>query len=178
MFSTSNFKTKTTFIERKNESLENAWAVALDIGYSAVKGYSSNSVYSFPSYARKLTGQLLGFADVSANDILYKNNATGETWIVGASAQEMITTDETGDSLAELYGRNRYFSELFKVIAEVGMGLGMMTNTFGSPNGKPLMLQTGLPPAYLKSDSSLLKESLGGEHNFSVKVGTIILYME
>lgn len=171
MFSTSNFKTKTTFIERKNESVEDIWAVALDIGYSAVKGYSSNAVYSFPSYARKLTGQLLGFADVSANDILYKDNATGETWIVGSSAQEMITTDETGDSLAELYGRNRYFSELFKVIAEVGMGLGMMTNTFGSPNGKSLMLQTGLPPAYLKSDSSLLKESLGGEHNFSVKVG-------
>ncbi len=171
MINTHNFKTKTIFTERKNESVDGIWTVALDIGYSAVKGFSNNMIYSFPSYCRKMTNQMLSFGETNKTDIMYKDNETGEQWVVGAAAQEMITSDETRDSIAELYGRNRYFSDIFKVISRVGMGIGMLTNQYDSPNGKKLVLQTGLPPAYLKSDTPLLKEALAGHHNFSIKIG-------
>lgn len=164
-----NFKTKTIFTERKNESVDGIWTIALDIGYSAVKGFSNNMIYSFPSYCRKITNQMLTFGDSNKSDILYKDNETGEMWAVGAMAQDMITSDETRDSIAELYGRNRYFSEIFNVISRVGMGLGMLENQYDSPNGKKLVLQTGLPPAYMKSDTPLIKEALSGHHDFSIK---------
>ena len=171
MINTHNFKTKTIFTERKNESVDGIWTVALDIGYSAVKGFSNNMIYSFPSYCRKMTNQMLSFGDTNKTDIMYKDNETGEQWIVGAAAQEMITSDETRDSIAELYGRNRYFSDIFKVISRVGMGIGMLTNQYDTPNGKKLVVQTGLPPAYLKTDTPYLKEALAGHHNFSIKIG-------
>lgn len=171
MINTQSFKTKTLFYQKKNESVGNTWVVALDIGYSAVKVISNNANVCFPSYARKIDSPLLNLGDSNGTDIQYRDNSTGELWSVGAAAQEMISSDETRDSIAELYGRNRYFSDIFKVISEVGMGVGMLNNGYGSPNGKNLIVQTGLPPAYLKSDSSLLKESLAGEHNFSIKIG-------
>ena len=171
MVHTQNFKTKTIFTERKNESVDGIWTVALDIGYSAVKGFSNNMIYSFPSYCRKMTNQMLSFGETNKTDIMYKDNTTGEQWVVGAAAQDMITSDEARDSIAELYGRNRYFSDMFKVISRVGMGIGMLTNQFDSPNGKKLVVQTGLPPAYMKTDTQLLKEALAGHHDFSIRIG-------
>lgn len=171
MINTANFKTKTIFLERKNASVNNIWGIALDIGYSAVKGFSPNSVYCFPSYAKKINSDSIAFGSPSQSDILYRDSVTGEEWAVGAFAQDMIVSDDSNDSIAGLYGRNRYFSPMFKVIARVGLAIGMMTNSFGSPEGKNLVLQTGLPPAYMKSDSPLLKEALSGDHNFEVKVG-------
>ena len=171
MIETSNFKTKTIMLKRKNEMVDDAWGVALDIGYSSVKGFSPNSIYCFPSYARKITNDSVAFGAPNYNDIQYRDSATGEVWAVGATAQDMITSDDSNDSIAGLYGRNRYFSPMFKVIARVGLALGMTANDFGSPEGKNLVLQTGLPPAYLKSDTDLLKEALSGMHDFEVKIG-------
>lgn len=172
MINTSNFKTKTLNLERNNVSAKSAWGIALDIGYSAVKGFSPNAVYSFPSYARKITTEMLSLGQPNAKDIQYKDEVTGETWSVGLAAQNMITSDDAQDSIQELYGRNRYFSPMFIVIARVGLALGMISNTFGSPDGKNIVVQTGLPPAYLKSDTELIKEALSGSHDFSIKLGT------
>lgn len=171
MIKTSNFKTKTLNLERSNVSANSAWGIALDIGYSAVKGFSPNAVYCFPSYARKITTEMLSLAQPSPNDIQYRDEYTGETWLVGVAAQNMITSDDSQDSVQELYGRNRYFSPMFNVIARVGLALGMMSNSYGSPNGKNIVVQTGLPPAYLKSDTDLIKEALSGAHDFSIKLG-------
>ena len=171
MISTSNFKTKTCFIERDNVGVDGFWTIALDIGYSAVKGFSNNKVYSFPSFARKLTSQMLGLGDSNASDIRYRDNITGEIWCVGAMAEEMINSDDSKESLSELYGRNRYFSQVFKVISEVGLGIGLMANKYASPENKKLKIQTGLPPAYMKTDVDILIESLSGEHDFSIKIG-------
>ncbi len=172
MINTSNFKTKTVSLERKNVMVEDTWGIALDIGYSAVKGISPNSVYSFPSYAKKVVNDSITFGTPAATDIQYKDSVTGEMWAVGGFAQDMIVTDDSNDSIAGLYGRNRYFSPMFKVITRVGLALGMIANDYGNPAGKNLVLQTGLPPAYLKSDTELLKEAISGEHKFEIKVGT------
>jgi plasmid segregation protein ParM len=172
MINTHDFKTKTIIMPRHNESVGDIWSIALDIGYSAVKGFSNNMIYCFPSYARKLTGSQIAGGKESENDIQYKDNVTGEIWRVGEAAISMITSDETGDSNESLYGRNRYYDDMFLVIARVGLGLGMMTNDFGSPSNKNLVVQTGLPPKYRKSDSAMLKDVLARDHNFSIKRGS------
>lgn len=170
MANTSNYKTKTTIISRKNVSVESIWGLALDIGYSSVKGMSPNSVYRFPSYARKAK-QLLSMAECEESDIYYKDSESGQIWAVGEKAQSMITLEDTADSSSSLYGRNRYFESSFLVIARTGIGLGLIANEFGSPAGKPLVVQTGLPPKYIKNDSELLKEALEGHHSFEIKIG-------
>lgn len=170
MFSTANFKTKTVFIPRRNCSVKEFWGVALDVGYSAVKGFSNNMVYCFPSYARKLSSPLLNIGEDNPKDIQYRGE-DGTIWSVGESAQNMISSSETKDSNQSLYGRNRYYSDMFKVIARVGLAMGMLENQYNSPVGKTLTVQTGLPPAYLKSDTAMIQDVLSGTHNFSIKIG-------
>lgn len=166
---TKDFETKTTFIERNHAEAEGFWPVALDIGYSGVKGISPNSVFSFPSFARKFTGEMLKAGEPDKKDIQYRAN--GEVWNVGYTAQANLASGDTNDGIASLFGRNRYFSQMFLVLARTGLALGMMKNGHGNPNGKRLVLQTGLPPAYLKQDAPLLKEALSGDHDFEVRVG-------
>ncbi len=171
MVNTMDFKTKTDFINRKNVSFSKQWGIALDIGYSGVKGFSPNKVFRFPSYARKIEGELLGMGNANESDILYRDPETKEVWAVGEHAQAMITSDDSHDSNAALYGRNRYFAPMFLVIARTGLAVGMTKNSFGSPEGKKLVVQTGLPPAYIKTDAPLLREVLAGTHKFDLKVG-------
>ncbi len=172
MINTSDFRTQTITLERTNPKVENYWPIALDIGYSAVKGMSPNSVYCFPSYAKRVPSESIFVGAPSHNDIQYRDLETNEVWAVGAFAQDMIVSDDTNDSLAGLFGRNRYFSPIFKVISRVGLALGMFSNAFGNPQKDNLVIQTGLPPKYLKSDEDLLKEALAGEHTFEIKVGS------
>jgi plasmid segregation protein ParM len=84
----------------------------------------------------------------------------------------MIKQDESKDSITALYGRNRYYTPMFKVISRVGLALGMRANSYGSPNGKSLVVQTGLPPAYMKSDSDFIRDVLSGEHKFAIKIAS------
>lgn len=170
MSGTSDFRTKTMMVERKNLQAVNTWGIALDIGYSAVKGFAPNRIYCFPSYAKPVTNSFINLGESSESDIHYRDSNKKE-WIVGAMAQNMITADDSNDSVGALYGRNRYFSPMFLVVARVGIAMGMLKNEFGDPYGKNLMLQTGLPPAYLKSDTALLKEALAGTHEFDIKIG-------
>lgn len=170
MIDTISYKTKTIMTPKNNIGVDGIWTIALDIGYSAVKGFSNNSIYCFPSYARKIQGPLLNVGEDNTKDIQYKDN-TGALWCVGEAAQSMISSDDTKDSNQSLYGRNRYYSDMFKVIIRVGIALGMMDNQYGSPSGKNLIVQTGLPPAYLKSDTYMLQEVLSGTHEFSIKIG-------
>lgn len=169
---TEDFKTKTINKKRPNIGGVTQWGIALDIGYSAVKGFCKNQVFSFPSYAKKLDSEIIPIGDVINTDIQYRDCESGELWAVGESAQNMIAINDSEDSELTLYGRNRYFSPLFKVIARVGMGLGLQTNEFGSPNDLETVIQTGLPPRYIKMDADLLREVLAGRHVFDIKVST------
>lgn len=172
IMNTIDFKTKTTFLERCNASVRGYWTVALDIGYSAIKGISPNRVYSFPSFARKIeNGEIMSsFGVASDTDIQYRDE-TGAVWDVGALAIDMTKKDDTRENSQSLYGRNRYFSPMFKVIARVGIALGLIPNEFGTPKDRKLVIQTGLPPAYLKSDSQYIREVLSGTHKFEIKLG-------
>lgn len=169
---TNDFKTKTIFLSRGNSSARGYWPIALDIGYSAIKGMSPNKVYAFPSFARKIeNGEVMSnFGVASETDIQYRDE-NGCVWDVGALAIDMTKKDDTRENSQSLYGRNRYFSPMFKVIARVGIAIGILPNEQGTPKERKIILQTGLPPAYLKSDSQYIKEVLTGVHEFEIKLG-------
>lgn len=168
---TKDFATRTMFLDRRNPSVKGYWTVALDIGYSAVKGFSPNRVWCFPSYAREFHGKNLEIAEPGPNDIQYRDEK-GVVWNVGYSAQNSLAGNDTNDSLSSLFGRDRYAFPMFLVIARVGIAAGLVTNQYGDPNGKQLYLQTGLPPAYIKMDAPYLKKALVGRHVFDVKIGS------
>ena len=167
---TKDFQTMTVNISRKNPFPKNIWGIALDIGYSAVKGFSPNRVYSFPSYAKKMTGTFTGIGELDPKSLYYKDEKD-QVWLVGSTAQKDLSTQDTNDSVLSLYGRNRYFSSMFLVLARTGLALGMIENEYGDPNGKELYIQTGLPPAFAKADAPLLRQVLGTTHVFEVKRG-------
>lgn len=168
---TQEFRTKSVFNEVKNPEPKSVWPVAIDVGYSSVKGYSPNSTFIFPSYARNLgkNPELLS-KELGEETLIYRDGDSGEQWLVGADAQRGIDNMDTNDSQLELYGRDRYYSPMFKVLMRTAIALGMLSNEKGSYNGdKPLYIQTGLPPAYLDDDSETFKDTIEGRHVFAVK---------
>ena len=168
MIRTQDFKTKSLFYNRKNDTVSHFNQVALDIGYSSVKGFSPLSVFCFPSFVKKVgAGGLLAIKSASPDDILYKDLETNEVWMVGSLATDSITPNESNYSTAELFGRNRYASPHFYIPARVGLAFGL--KNYNPEN--PVHLQTGLPPKYL-GDTELLKEALAGEYHFAVKRGS------
>ena len=170
MKDTSNFRTKTDFKPRENGKIDGTWPVALDIGYSAVKLFSPNIVSRFPSYAKRIDEGFNFVGNIPWYSILYRNDDAGEKWIVGQMAQDLMSSADTSDSEQSLYGRDRYGHAMFKVVAETGLGIGLMENEFGGPKNDKIVIQTGLPEKYMRDEYDL-RDVLSGHHNFSLKVG-------
>ena len=166
---TLDFKPKTIMEARKFPSKEKTWVIGLDIGYSAVKGFCPNKLFSFPSYARQIPENRERMKAYGDTDICYRDR--NGLWSVGSLAYEEVVCSEVADSEEELYGRNRYYSPMFMVLARTGIALGMISNLFGSPNGKKVVIQTGLPPKYRLADTPILKEVLAGKHSFDIRIG-------
>lgn len=172
---TASFKTKSEIIEKKlpringNNQYRGKTIIALDGGYSAVKGASPERVFIFPSYAKKAPEGFEVIGKVRPTDILYRDNDTQEVWLVGQAAESMMDqTDLESTTDASLYTRYRYDSQVFKVIMATGLALGL----WGTPEGNEIILQTGLPSAYKTSDEGRLKKALAGNYNIAIKVGS------
>lgn len=168
---TKRFRTKTEFIPKDNLKVDGIWEVGIDIGYSAVKFISPNMVGSFPSYARRVSDDFQYVSEPPESSILYRNDDTGELWLVGEMAQNTMATGDTSDSEASLYGRGRYSSAMFDVISKTGLGISRMSNEIRAFNeNDKMVIQTGLPERYM-DDEDELKEALAKDYNFSLKVG-------
>ncbi len=168
---TKEFRTRTVFEKTPASGRDDKWIIGLDVGYSAVKGMSANSLYCFPSYAKKIPEDRISLKAPEPTDIKYRDKE-GKTWVVGNLAYNEATDSDVMDSEEEMYGKHWIYSEKYKVIASVGLALGLETNSFGSPTGKDIVIQTGFPPQYLKSMSSDLKEVISGDYDFEVQFGT------
>ncbi len=173
MTDTKEFRTKTLNIPRTNLHKDGFWEIAVDIGYSGTKLFSPNKVACFPSFATKVIGRRLEVnqEDDKGECILYRNES-GEIWIVGKFAQDMSSVRNPNSNSMSIYGRNRYFSPMFKVILETSLALACEPNKFGAPEpNSRYIVQTGLPNSFLRSDSMDMKEVFSGRHRFAVKRG-------
>lgn len=175
MINTKAFKTRSEIIEKKlpringNNQYKGKTIVALDIGYSGVKGASPNRVFTFPSYVKKTPKDLDVVGKVRPSDIQLRNDKTGECWLVGQAAETMMDqVDIESTTDASLYTRYRYDSEVFKVLAMTGMALGL----WGTGSGNDIYLQTGLPATYKDRDEGKIVSALCGDYAVSIKVGS------
>ena len=109
---TNEFKTRQEF-QNMDAPKGEKFVIGLDIGYSAVKCFYEKGYFCFPSYVRKLDSDLFIYGE---KDILYRDLETGEQYIVGRTAMEMISTNETNITESEMYSRNRYRSKNFKIL--------------------------------------------------------------
>ena len=168
-FDTKKFKTRTLFLDRGNGSVDGVFLTAIDVGSSGVKVFSQNFVGVFPSFAKRLDGELVGTP--ASENIIYKDLATGEKWLVGEAAQNDVSQDDTTISEKVISNRERYDDPMFLVLVRTGLGLGFGKAEYGEPAGKPVYVQTGLPPKYMKSDTRKLVSAIAGHHRFTLQVG-------
>ena len=165
----TDFKTLTAIYDRPAPAKDNEWVLGLDIGYSGIKGFCSNRISCFPSYAHKIPDNQVILREPSPNDIRSRDESG--TWVVGELAYEEVHTSDVMDSESELFGRHRSYSSLFRVISRVGLALGYSANQYGSPQGKQFIVQAGLPPKYLNDDAQDVREAISGHHNFQLQIG-------
>ena len=166
---TRKFKTRTEIINRGNGSIKGVHLVAVDYGYSSVKVFSQNVIAVYPSFAVRFNGEIIG--NPSPDFISYRDLDTGEMWLVGEAAQNDISQGDATFSEESVFGRDRYDDPMFRVLVRTGLGIGCMKNDISDPAGKPLYVQTGLPPMYMKNDAPLLTDAIAGRHRFALKIG-------
>lgn len=166
---TIDFKTKTEILAMANPTKEGYWVIGYDIGYSGVKFMSPNKVGVFPFYARRIPENQITLREARETDIYYRDE--DGTWVVGELAYEDVVSSDVVESENELFGRNRFSSPMYKVLSRTGLGISLMANEFGNPKDKKIVVQTGLPPKYEKTDTKPLKQSLAGRHVFQVRIG-------
>lgn len=165
-----NYRTQTEFIACNNvvKTVEK-WPVALDIGYSAVKGMTPNSRFRFPSFARQVDSDQEFIKGLRTDNFIMYKNEEGELWKVGEAAYQSLSANDTQDDSSTLYAKDRYFSPMFKVIVETAIAFASLKD--GQSVKLPIVIQTGLPPQYLRDDSKHLKAVFSGKHHFWLKQG-------
>ncbi len=143
--------------------------VALDIGYSAVKGISAQRAFRFPSYAKRLAnGEAEIIGKLKPTDLILKDNKTGELWLVGDIAQQQMTREDVDSTTdKDMYQRFRYETPVFKIVAAASMALALL----GADLNDEIFLETGLPSQYKNADTPKLIKALSGEYDVSLKAG-------
>lgn len=179
---TKMFKTKSEIIERKmpkilgNNQYKGKTIIGLDVGYSGVKIASPVRVATIPSYAKKVTGNLEVVGKLDTTDIQYRDNKTGEVWLVGRAAESLMNNKDISSATdGSFYTRYRYSSEIFKVLTNTGICLGL----WGTGSGNEIFLETGLPATYKEpkpdgspsDDEVAFRKSLVGDYDISIRLG-------
>ena len=162
---TNQFRTKQEFKKNADIPKGKKFVIGLDIGYSAVKCFYEKGYFCFPSYVRKLDSDLFIYGE---QDILYRDMETGNQYIIGRTAQEMISTSETNVTESELLSRNRYRSKSFKILCNIAMAFALDCKN----DEREIVVQTGLPSAYEKADTPAIKKALLKPAHFQLKIGT------
>ena len=54
MVHTNDFRTRSVISDTVNTAVPNTWPIAIDVGYSSVKGFSPNKIFAIPSYAKNM----------------------------------------------------------------------------------------------------------------------------
>ncbi len=161
---TRNFRTRQEFKNMTNPKGKD-YIIGLDVGYSSTKVFYENGYFCFPSYAKRLPNGMMELPD--EKDILYKDEETGNIYMVGYVAQDMIESTDTNDTEGELFSRKRYNNKKFKIICDVALAIA----TKNKQDDRKIVIQTGLPTSYVEGDSPAIKNTLSKKSSFSLKIG-------
>lgn len=159
------FRTRQEFISPMTNPKGKDYILGIDIGYSGTKVFHENGCFCFPSYAKKIESDTL--MDSDKDDILYRDDRTGDIYIVGRNAQKLVEAADTNDTDGELYSRKRYSDTRFRIVCDVAVALAVMHKK----DRRQIVIQTGLPTSYLKADAHALQQVFARERSFSLKVG-------
>lgn len=167
MIDTKTVRTKQEIIAKRNLSLPKKWVLGIDAGFSSLKGFAPNKYFCFPSFAHKLDTEL---QFPNERDIFYRDESG--TYLVGASAQNQIGSDDTNETETELYARNRYSNKKFKIVIATGMAIGISENVYSKKNDEQeIVIQTGLPTAYIAKDKKSIIKAFSDHYVFELKIG-------
>jgi len=161
---TKKFRTRQEFRLKQNPKGTD-YIIALDAGYSGMKVFYENGYFCFPSFAKKLDGDIIGGA--GPDDILYRDSQTGEMYMVGRTAQDMLSAEDTNDTDGEMFARKRYSSRRFRILCQTAIALALHRKR----DNRGIVIQTGLPSSYLRGDTNALKKALQAAADFSLRVG-------
>lgn len=151
--------------------IEDFCPCGIDIGYSAIKVKSPHMEATFPSICMKVQDDepfMYG-----KTDIRYKDER-GNLWFIGSLAKKQISSDDAFAKTNNLLSRSRLQSEEFLVQIRVAMFFCLcktLTDDGYDMDKRPIKVQTGLPPQFLKKDKQPLCDRFIGKHNFSIRVG-------
>ena len=160
------FNTAQEIIACKNPMVSH-WVIAVDIGFSGVKGMSPNKRFCFPSYVKQIESNLMS---VDEEDIYYRDEEG--LYMIGTKAQDLVRADDTNDTDSS-FDRNRYFTKEFVILARTAVAIGLMNNEERGNQGqlRPFV-QTGLPAAYLKADAPKIKAAFSQPGTYEIKIGS------
>ncbi len=151
--------------------IEDFCPCGIDIGYSAIKVKSPHTETLIPSICIKVQDDEPYV--YNKTDIRYKDEH-GNLWFIGALAKKMISSDDAFAKSNNLLSRSRLQTEEFLVQIRVAMFFSMCQSLQEDGyvlDSRPLKIQTGLPPQFLKRDKKPLCDRFVGKHKFSVRVG-------
>lgn len=160
-----NFRTRHEFNKRNTPKGTRDFIIGLDAGYSGMKVYHENGYFCFPSFVKKLTNDTINLPD--EKDIVYRDKATGDQYMVGYTAQEMLGSTDTNDTDGEMFSRKRYGKKGFHILCNTAIALAHMNKA----DPRNIFVQTGLPSSYVKGDREALKKALSTPSDFSLKIG-------
>lgn len=163
------YATKSEIVAKANKSVQDFWPVAVDFGFSGVKGFSPNKVFCFPNIAVHKP-DYSPLVEPSDTEILLKDE--DGVWVIGERANEILTKANVLEYEAEMYERNRYDAPSFKKIVAAALGLAISVNSIRKYKGETIAVQTGLPPEYRTPlDDEAIKEAISGDYRFEMKIG-------
>ncbi len=147
--------------------LTNKWVIGIDVGFSSVKAMSPNKRYCFPSFVKKIDGNLMSMND---DDIYYRDK--DGVYLVGTKAQDLVRTDDTNDTNSS-FDRNRYYTKDFIILIRTAIAIGLMdTEERRYDKQYRPFIQTGLPAAYLKEDAPKIRSSFLQPGSYELKLGS------
>lgn len=163
---TRSYATRSEWVRRDNPKKDGKHIIGLDMGYSAAKGFYEGGYFCIPNFTTQVTGEIFG--EPRHDDILYEDLETHKKYYVGRAAIESLDQESVMDENS-LLGRDHYLSPGFKIVARAAMGLALWdTNT----DGRDVIIQTGLPPAFLTEDEEYIRYAFEGEHIYKLSYGT------
>lgn len=166
MLETKKFRTRQEIREPMTNPKGKDYIIGLDLGYSSSKTFYESGCLTFPSYAKRIDETMITGAD--EKDILYRDDETGEVYMVGYNAQNIIDETDTNDTESELFSRKRYTNQRFRILCDTSLGLALRNKK----DGRKVIIQTGLPTSYVRGDSAALRQALSRNAHFSLKIGT------